>query len=166
MSSRWRCSVVAIEIERKFLVCGAGWRDQVRHSSPMAQAYLNDAGRASVRVRIEAEQATLNIKQAVAGAQRLEFEYPIPLVDAQQLIAELGGGRIEKQRHRVPVGEQVWEIDEFFGDNAGLIVAEIELPSLQATFERPDWLGDEVTEDSRYYNHALAQHPYKDWAAS
>ncbi|MEN8821066.1 MAG: CYTH domain-containing protein [Abyssibacter sp.] len=154
---------MAIEVERKFLVTADTWRAQVQQVSEMSQAYLNDQGRASVRVRIEDQQATLNIKQAVAGPARLEFEYPIPLGDARQLISRLGGGRIEKRRHRVPAGRLTWEIDEFLGANAGLIVAEIELPSPATPFDRPAWLGQDVTDDPRYYNHQLAQHPYTQW---
>jgi len=156
---------VAVEIERKFLVRGDGWRAEVARSTRIAQAYLNDEGRASVRVRIEGEQATLNIKQAVAGASRLEFEYPIPLADADAMMRTLGGSRIDKTRHRITVGGLEWEVDEFAGDNAGLIVAEIELPDADWAFERPAWLGDEVTDDPRYYNNQLSRRPYARWSA-
>ena len=95
---------------------------------------------------------------------RLEFEYAIPRADADQILDELcTGPLVEKYRHRIPMGDLVWEIDEFLGANAGLIVAEIELPTEETGFDRPPWLGEEVTEDERYYNFNLAQKPYQEW---
>ena len=161
---------MAIEIERKFLLASDAWRAQVSRSTHMAQGYLNDAdavsaGRqqASVRVRIGGEAAHLNIKSREVGMQRQEFEYAIPLADAQALLALCVGGRIEKRRHLVRHGGHLWEIDEFEGDNAGLVVAEIELASPDEAFERPEWLGIEVTEQSRYYNLVLAERPFSQW---
>jgi adenylate cyclase len=152
-----------IEIERKFLLTSDGWRAAVTHSERLAQGYLGGE-RASVRVRIGGEQAFLNIKARVRGAARLEFEYPIPLADAEQLLGELClPGRVEKIRHHVRHGGSLWEIDEFLGDNAELVVAEIELDRVDAAFDKPDWLGREVTDDERYYNLALAEHPYTQW---
>jgi adenylate cyclase len=119
-----------------------------------------------VRVRIAGEDATLNIKSADKGRARQEFEYALPLADAEALMALAGGAAIDKQRHYVPWGELTWEIDEFLGINAGLVVAEIELPGMDTPFERPAWLGPEVTDDLRYYNSALAEHPYTAWSAS
>lgn len=161
---------MGVEIERKFLVVGDGWRAAAHAVVPMAQGYLNDLGlleqgrmRASVRVRIESESGFLNIKSSQMGAMRQEFEYAIPLPDAQQLLALCVGGRVEKRRHLVMHAGRQWEIDEFLGDNAGLVVAEIELESEDASFERPDWLGPEVTWLSRYYNLALATRPFCQW---
>ena len=131
----------------------------------MIQAYLGGDG-CSVRVRVSGDQAWLNIKSAVAGTTRQEFEYPIPLGDAQQLIALAGGPSIDKTRHLIDVDGWIWEIDEFHGRNHGLVVAEIELPDAQAAFARPEWLGDEVTDDRRYYNNALASAPFDSWEAA
>ncbi len=151
-----------LEIERKFLLEGDSWRGSVERSLPMAQAYLGGDG-CSVRVRISGEQAWLNIKSAVAGASREEFEYAIPLADAEALMRLAGGPSVSKTRHLVTHQGWTWEIDEFGGRNGGLIVAEIELPGEDASFARPDWLGAEVTDQLRYYNSELAKHPYEDW---
>lgn len=160
-----------IEIERKFLLASDGWRRQVETSQRMAQAYLNPAQavrdgqqNVSMRVRIGAGAAALNIKSRELGAQRQEFEYPIPLPDAEALLALCVGGRVEKLRHHVRHGAHLWEIDEFSGENAGLIVAEIELSALDEVFERPDWLGLEVTDQARYYNLNLTERPYSHWS--
>ncbi len=163
---------MAVEIERKFLLAADGWRAATSHSQAMAQGYLNDlatvtAGRqkASVRVRVEGQAAFLNIKSAQAGPQRLEFDYPIPVAEAEQLLGLCVGGLVRKRRHYVRHGAHLWEIDEFEGPNAGLVVAEIELEAVDAPFARPDWLGAEVTELRRYYNLALAARPYAEWDA-
>jgi adenylate cyclase len=153
-----------LEIERKFLLASDAWRAAVDSSERLAQGYLGGE-RSSLRVRIGGERAWLNIKARVRGAERLEFEYPIPLGDAEQLLAELClPGRVEKLRHHVRHAGMLWEIDEFLGDNAGLVVAEIELPAVDAAFARPDWLGREVTDELRYYNVALAERPYAQWS--
>lgn len=155
---------MATEIERKFLPADDSWRDEVESSRVLCQGYLNDPGRASVRVRIDGEQANLNIKAAVKGAARAEYEYPIPLADARAMLAELCvHPPVEKRRHLLRCGAHLWEIDEFTGANAGLVVAEVELGAVDEAFERPAWLGPEVTEQLRYYNHALAITPYRDW---
>ena len=161
---------MAIEIERKFLLADDAWRAQAVRSERMAQGYLNDAesvtaGRqnVSVRVRIAGEAAQLNIKSRELGAYRQEFEYAIPLADAEALLALCVGGRIEKTRHHVHHAGHLWEIDEFDGDNAGLVVAEIELSTVDDVFARPAWLGIEVTDQSRYYNLRLAERPYSQW---
>ncbi len=163
--------LVAIEIERKFLVTDDAWRGLAHKIVPMAQGYINDqaamdsgAQRASVRVRIEADEARLNLKSRELGRSRQEFEYPIPVTDARALLALCVGGLIDKRRHLVQHRGHLWEIDEFLGDNAGLIVAEIELESGDEWFEKPDWLGREVTESMRYYNLALASRPYSLWS--
>jgi Uncharacterized protein conserved in bacteria len=159
-------SLVPLEIERKFLVAGEAWRAQVVDAQEMRQGYLvGTGGRASVRVRIAGDAARLNIKAAVIGAARAEYDYPVPLDEAREILDRLCLGRVEKRRHKVPAGGgRTWEIDEFFGDNAGLVVAEIEIGSEDEAFAHPDWLGREVTDDARYYNHALALKPYSQWS--
>ena len=155
---------MALEIERKFLICSDEWRTQVTHRELLRQGYLSSGSQCSIRARVAGEQAWLNLKARRSGMTRLEFEYPIPVADANEILDELAQGPIlEKYRHLIPAGEYVWEVDEFLGANAGLIVAEIELPSETAQFERPSWLGEEVTEDERYYNFNLAQKPYTEW---
>lgn len=154
-----------LEIERKFLLKGDGWRLAAHGAQRLRQGYLNSEERCSVRVRTDGNQAWLNIKSATLGAQRQEFEYAIPLADAEQMLDTLSlRPLIEKTRHLVTVGSHVWEIDEFEGENAGLVVAEIELDHAEEAFERPDWLGEEVTHDARYYNTRLRKRPFKDWA--
>ncbi len=162
---------MAIEIERKFLPRSDGWRAAAHRVVPMAQGYLNDlalvdsgAMRASVRVRIEGDAAFLNIKSRELGTTRQEFEYPVPVAEARALLKLCVGGLVEKHRHYVEHAGHLWEVDEFLGDNAGLVVAEIELSSADEAFERPDWLGAEVTDASRYYNLALASRPYSRWS--
>jgi len=162
---------MGIEIERKFLLAGDGWRGLVARSEPMAQGYLVGAAaiaaghaKSSVRVRIAGDHAWLNIKSATLGVERHEFEYPIPTDDARHLLGELADGRVEKVRHHVMLDGAHFEIDEFAGENAGLIVAEIELPSVEAPFPRPDWLGVEVSDRSRYYNVNLIERPYARWS--
>lgn len=163
---------MGIEIERKFLLAGDGWRAAAVKSVRMAQGYINDMaalreGRqnASVRVRIAGDAAFLNLKSRELGSTRQEFDYPIPVADAEALLALCVGGRIDKVRHYVEHAGHTWEVDEFAGDNAGLVVAELELGSADEAFERPSWLGREVTEDLRYYNLALAERPYSRWRA-
>jgi adenylate cyclase len=163
---------MAVEIERKFLPVGDGWRAAARRVVPMAQGYLNDlasvasgAMQASVRVRIEGDTAFLNIKSREAGARRQEFEYPLPVADAQSLLALCVGGIVQKRRHYVDHGGHLWEVDEFLGENAGLVVAEIELAAVDEPFARPSWLGAEATHAPRYYNLALASRPYSQWSA-
>lgn len=155
---------MGIEIERKFLVAGDAWRRQVQRSRVMRQGYLvGEGGLSSIRVRIHDDEARLNIKAAIVGSARAEYDYAVPLADAQEILDTLTVGRVDKTRHYVASGALTWEIDEFAGDNAGLIVAEIELASVDQPFDRPPWLGSEVTEESRYYNHALALHPFRTW---
>jgi adenylate cyclase len=155
---------MGIEIERKFLVTGDGWREQASRSLEMRQGYLvGEGGKSSVRVRLEGERAKLNIKAAVIGAARAEYEYDIPPAEAREMLAMLCVGRLEKTRYYVEIDGLTWEVDEFANDNAGLVVAEIELAHADQPFERPAWLGRELTQDRRYYNHHLALHPWKDW---
>ncbi|MES2857563.1 MAG: CYTH domain-containing protein [Pseudomonadota bacterium] len=161
---------MGIEIERKFLLRGDGWRAAAHAVIPMAQGYLNDvamvdsgAMNTSVRVRIEGNTARLNIKSRELGSTRQEFDYEIPRDDARALLALCVGGIIDKRRHLVEHAGHLWEIDEFLGDNAGLVVAEIELASADEAFARPGWLGPEATHAQRYYNLALASRPYAAW---
>ena len=163
---------MGIEIERKFLVTGDAWRAAAHEVLPMAQGYLNDLGamdrgeqKASVRVRIQGDAAFLNLKSRELGRTRQEFDYPIPVGDARALLALCVGGVIDKRRHLVRHGGHLWEVDEFLGDNAGLVVAEIELGSADEAFDMPGWAGREVTEEARYYNLALASRPYSRWNA-
>jgi CYTH domain-containing protein len=153
---------MGIEIERKFLVVGEAWRQG--EGQHLCQGYLNRDKQRTVRVRLVGEQGWLTVKGVSVGATRAEFEYPIPAEDARQLLALCEGPLIEKRRFVVPHGGLLWEVDEFFGDNLGLVVAEVELHTAdQAIVSRPDWLGAEVTEDPRYFNSALATLPYSRW---
>ncbi len=161
---------MGIEIERKFRVANDGWRAAAGRVQPMAQGYLNDlaaveggAQKASVRVRIEGDRAFLNLKSRQPGHTRQEFDYPIPVDDARQLLALCTGGLVEKNRHYVEHEGHLWEVDEFLGENAGLVVAELELDSADEAYVRPGWLGAEVTDVTRYYNLALAERPYSRW---
>jgi len=163
---------MGIEIERKFLVTNDDWRAAAHMVVPMAQGYINDmaamdsgAQKASVRVRIQGAAAYLNIKSRELGHTRQEFDYPIPVDEARQLLALCVGGLVDKRRHLVNHGGLLWEVDEFLGDNAGLVVAEVELQSADQPFDKPGWAGTEVTDAPRYYNLALASHPYSQWRA-
>ncbi len=161
---------MGIEIERKFLVTSDDWRAAAHAVIPMAQGYINDtasmdsgAQKASVRVRIQGDEAYLNIKSRELGHTRQEFEYPVPVNEARELLALCVGGLIDKRRHLVQHDGLLWEVDEFLGDNAGLVVAEVELESAGQVFAKPDWAGAEVTDELRYYNLALASKPYTQW---
>lgn len=154
---------MAVEIERKFLVASDAWRGLVIRRQRMRQGYIAGNARASVRVRVAGDGAWLNIKGGGLVAARPEFEYCIPAADAEQLLALCEGPLVSKTRHWVPHGGLEWEIDEFDGDNEGLVVAEIELGFEAQEFARPDWLGREVTELARYYNVNLVEHPYRAW---
>lgn len=154
---------MALEIERKFLVRGQAWR---RPDAPyLCQGYLNRDKQRTVRVRIAGEAAWLTVKGPSQGAVRSEFEYAIPLDDARQMLSLCEQPLIEKHRHLVEFDGMTWEVDEFLGENAGLVVAEIELQSADQDFARPGWLGEEVTQDARYFNSALAANPYSRWKA-
>lgn len=159
--------MMATEIERKFLVTSDAWRAAAHKRIPMRHGYLAPlGGAASVRVRIEGTQGKLNVKAAKVGMSRAEYEYNVPAAEVEEMLATLCSGLILKTRHYVTVGAHLWEVDEFEGDNAPLIVAEIELGSESETFERPDWIGLEVTQDRRYYNHTLSVTPYSQWPAA
>ncbi|HVF35524.1 MAG TPA: CYTH domain-containing protein [Candidatus Saccharimonadia bacterium] len=154
---------MAVEIERKFLPRDESWRDAVRRSVAMVQGYLG-GHRCSVRVRIEGERAFLNVKSRGRGMRRSEYEFGVPLDEARAMLDEFCPERVEKLRHEVSHGGHVFEVDEFLGANAGLVVAELELDHEDEAFERPAWLGREVTDEARYYNIALAREPYSHWA--
>lgn len=152
------------EIERKFLVKGDEWRPLSTGALTMRQGYLSDGFSSSVRVRIEDERAFINIKSSVDGIHRHEFQYEIPVSDAVDLLDHVAlRPLIEKTRHEVPLGKHLWEIDVFEGENSGLIVAEVELAHADEPFERPSWVGEEVSDDLRYYNVSLRKNPYKNW---
>ncbi len=151
------------EIERKFRVVSDAWREGTR---PVLyrQGYLHNEPGHIVRVRVVEQSAYLTVKGRNDGITRLEFDYPVPLADANQMLDAFCGGEIlEKYRHHVVYGDRVWEIDEFLGRNRGLIVAELELPDEDAPFVRPAWLGEEVSHDPRYYNNNLLTHPFCQW---
>ena len=155
---------MALEIERKFLVCHDGWRAQADAGTAYRQGYLVGSKQASVRVRIEGEVARLNIKSATLGVRRQEYEYPIPVEEAKELLETLcEQPQIEKVRYRVQHADHLWEIDVFEGANRGLIVAEVELRSEEESVVLPDWVGEEVSDDPRYYNVCLVKHPYSEW---
>ena len=154
---------MGVEIEHKFLVKGDGWR---RQGQPVLirQGYLSSHPERVVRVRIYGDEAFMTIKSKMLGMSRGEWEYPLPLADAQEFLDRLCEQPIiEKYRRRIEFGGFTWEVDEFLGVNAGLVVAEIEVPSEDQAFERPDWVGDEVTDDSRYLNSNLIAHPFSAW---
>ena len=163
---------MGIEIERKFLLSSDAWRAQVSRSQRLVQGYLvsaaavtSGAARSSVRVRIGGDQAWLNIKSATLGPARQEYEYEVPLADAEAMLAKLCDGVVEKIRHYVAHANHEFEIDEFFGANDGLVVAELQLDAVDEAFERPDWLGREVSHLPRYYNLNLIAYPYAAWTA-
>lgn len=152
------------EIERKFLVTSGDWRDAAVSSTELRQGFLSTEPARTVRVRLADDTAELTIKGITVDAQRAEYEYAIPPPDAAEMLDGLcEPGLIEKTRYRVPHAGHSWEVDVFHGANAGLIVAEIELASADDAFELPDWIGDEVTGEPRYYNASLVHHPYSDW---
>jgi len=154
---------MGVEIERKFLVEGDAWRT-LGESTLLRQGYLSTDATRTVRVRIDGERAFLTIKGKSVGASRGEWEYPIPVAEAAELLDTLcQQPLVEKVRHRIASGPHTWEVDEFLGANAGLVVAEIELALEDEAFEQPDWIGREVTGDARYFNSRLISHPYSEW---
>jgi len=154
---------VGEEIERKFLVVGDGWREGAS-GMRYRQGFLSTEPARTVRVRVAGPRGTITVKGKNVGARRAEFEYEIPLAEAERMLDTLcKRPLIEKVRYAVRKGSHTWEIDIFEGDNAGLIVAEIELGSEFETFEKPEWLGQEVTDDPRYFNSNLVANPYRTW---
>lgn len=156
---------MATEIERKFLVHGDAWR-QGAQGVVYRQGYLSTDPERTVRVRLAGERAFLTIKGKSRGATRLEFEYPIPTLDATHMLDELcRAPLVEKTRYTLRHGNHEWVLDEFHGANAGLLLAEVELASEDEAFALPPWAGAEVTHDPRYYNANLIAHPYREWGA-
>jgi adenylate cyclase len=154
---------MGVEIERKFLASGDGWR-QLGEPVLLRQGYLSSHPERVVRVRIEGGRALMTIKSKAAGISRGEWEYDLPMADAIEFLDRLCEQPIiEKYRRRIPFGGFVWEVDEFLGVNAGLVVAEIELPAEDAAFDKPDWIGADVSDDVRYLNSNLIKHPYSAW---
>jgi len=154
---------VAQEIERKFLVANDDWRQHVTGSFVLKQGYLSTTPESSVRIRIKGKKAMLTVKGKNQGIRRTEFEYEIPIVDAEAMLLLCEGPLISKTRHLINQSTHTWEIDEFADDNKGLIIAEIELRTEKEPFEKPVWLGEEVSDDERYYNSNLVAHPYTRW---
>ena len=155
---------MAREIERKFLVDGDAWRAQAVRSIRMRQGYLSEGYARSIRVRIENDRAFINIKSSEDGIHRLEYEYEIPLADAEEILDRIAlRPLIEKTRYLVRHAGFEWEIDVFEGDNRGLVIAEVELPSADTHVTLPEWVGMEVSDDLRYYNVSLQKHPYCTW---
>lgn len=156
---------MAIEIERKFLVLNSSFKDEASHQYKIVQGFLNSHKDRTVRVRILEKTGALTIKgkSSKGGLVRFEWEKQIPLLEAESLLKLCEPGIIEKIRHQIALGEYMLEVDEFLGENKGLIIAEIELNSESDIFEKPNWLGKEVTGDVKYYNSQLANKPYKDW---
>lgn len=154
-----------LEIERKFLVNSTVFKDQSVKQTRIVQAYLNSHPERSVRVRIKGEKGVLTIKGkgSACGASRFEWEKEISLADAEALLPLCEKGSIHKTRYEVPVGKHLFEVDEFYDENEGLIVAEVELQSENEVFEKPNWLGVEVTGDNKYYNSQLVSSPYTEW---
>ena len=151
------------EIERKFLVRGDVWRSLAKGTA-YRQGYLNSAKERTVRIRAIDEKAFLTIKGLTVGATRSEYEYEIPLADCNAMLDALAEKPIiEKKRYKVPFEDLTWEVDEFFGDNAGLIVAEVELKSEGQAFRKPEWVGEEVTADPCYFDSNRIKHPYIKW---
>ena len=157
---------MAKEIERKFLVKNLDWKSQAK-GTLYRQGYLNSEKERTVRVRTIDDKAFITVKGITTGVSRMEFEYEIPFADATQMLDELVEKPIiEKYRYKLAQDGLVWEIDEFLGDNAGLVVAEVELADAQQALVRPDWLGEEVSSDPRYFNNNLVANPYKNWRTS
>ena len=157
---------MTVEIERKFLVCRNDWQQLATRQIFIRQAYLSSNDKSSIRVRIkDGSTATLSVKSRPTELRRLELEYTIPILEAEALIALRQGAVIEKVRHVVPWADLAWEVDVFSGDNAGLIIAEIELRDERQQFDLPSWIGAEVTGQSQYYNSTLVQRPFGIWTA-
>jgi adenylate cyclase len=154
-----------IEIERKFLVKSNDFKQQAFIHNKIAQGYLSSVPERTVRVRIKGEKGFITIKgiSQQSGMSRFEWENEIPLEEALELLKLCEKGKIEKTRYEIKLGNHIYEVDEFYGENEGLLLAEIELNSENETFEKPDLLGDEVTNDKRYYNAYLSKNPFKDW---
>jgi adenylate cyclase len=155
---------MGLEIERKFRVTSEAWR-ALGKPLEIRQGYLSAYPACTVRVRLTADCAWLTVKGLSKGASRSEFEYRIPLADAGEMLDTLcAQPLLEKRRTRIPLGDVTWEVDEFLGENLGLVVAEVELRSADQALELPPWIGEEVTHDARYFNSHLLTHPYSRWS--
>ena len=156
---------MAKEIERKFLVKG-DFKREAYDAVRITQGFLSSVPERTVRIRIKGDKGFITIKGIgnASGVTRYEWEKEIPLEEARELLLLCEPGMIDKKRYLVKAGQYTFEVDEFYGDNSGLIIAEIELPDEDALFERPAWLGEEVTGDPRYYNVMLVKHPFKTWS--
>lgn len=158
---------MAVEIERKFLVRGEDWRRFATTHTDIRQAYLSSGEHSSTRVRInDSKAATLTVKSKRAELRRVEVECAIAVADAEALLLLRESSLISKVRHHLPWGNHIWEVDEFSGDNEGLVIAEVELRNDLESFDRPPWLGVEVTGHQQYYNSSLARQPYCRWSIS
>ncbi|MDT8415262.1 MAG: CYTH domain-containing protein [Flavobacteriaceae bacterium] len=154
-----------IEIERKFLVRSDAYKKEASRSYDIQQGFLNTDPERTVRIRLADSKGILTVKGLTddSGLKRFEWEKEIDREEAMALLALCEPGKVEKRRYEVAVGRHIYEVDEFFGSNQGLVVAEIELADADEVFEKPDWLGEEVTGDIRYYNAQLAKKPFQDW---
>ena len=152
------------EIERKFLVKGE-YKSHAVRSFRIVQGYLSSVTGRTVRIRIKGDKGYITIKgkSNESGLSRYEWEKEIPLKEAEELLLLCEPGVIDKTRYEIPVGKHIFEVDEFYGDNMGLTLAEIELKSEDESYTTPNWLGVEVTGDRRYYNSSLTKKPYKEW---
>jgi len=158
---------MAHEIERKFLVINDSWRNQISASDYFRQGYLSTTAKCSIRVRVSDNKGHLNLKSATLDIQRTEYEYEIPRHEAEEMLELFcEDSQIKKTRYYVRHDKHLWEIDVFDDANAGLTVAEIELDDINESFKKPDWVGQEVSDDPRYYNVCLARHPFIEWDKS
>ncbi len=154
---------MGLEIEKKFLVKDNSWK-ALAEGVLYQQGYLSTEKERTVRVRVIGEQGYLTIKGKSIGATRLEFEYEIPVIDAQEMLTKLCGNSVlEKYRYKIPFDGMIWEVDEFLGKNKGLIVAEVEMENEEQIFKLPSWIGEEVTHKTEYFNSRLTQKPFSEW---
>ncbi|MDF2432113.1 MAG: adenylate cyclase [Mucilaginibacter sp.] len=155
---------MGIEIERKFLVDYEKWRRLEKPAGThYRQGYILDDAKRTIRVRLAGDHGFITIKGISTGISRKEFEYEIPAKDATELIDNFAGSEVEKTRYRITYAGKLWEVDEFSGDNEGLLMAEIELKQEDEKFEKPDWINKEVSDDERFYNSNLSKNPFKNW---
>ncbi|MCB6182733.1 CYTH domain-containing protein [Leeia sp. TBRC 13508] len=153
---------MGMEIERRFKVNGDAWK-ALAEGVWYKQGYLSVEAERTVRVRVVGDQAWLTLKSQISSVSRHEFEYAIPLADANTMLSVMCPMLVEKKRYRIEFGGYIWEVDEFFGENSGLVLAEIELPDENTPFEKPEWIAKEVTEDGRYTNAYLSKNSYNSW---
>jgi len=157
---------MSIEIERKFLIINDNWKTLASEQTEYTQGYFTTHKECSIRIRVAGDNANINIKSATLGIYRSEFDYLIPVKDAKEMLDNLCiHPLIEKIRYKIQYDNHTWEVDVFSGENEGLIVAEIELNSVDEKFRKPDWIGEEVSDDPRYYNVCLVERPYKSWSS-